>query len=116
MPTPTRKARLETEAIVIGYAMSRLDADYLAARRCSTWKQAFQEASDALDVRSASFKNLRDEFDPIHGNERRGWHQRALRPNRQRVLGELCEVSDEALLELVSRIMSREEAETAEAI
>jgi hypothetical protein len=36
--------RLETEAIVIGYAMSRLDKRYLSIRKCSSWKMAFAEA------------------------------------------------------------------------
>jgi hypothetical protein len=51
-------------------------------------------------------KNLRDEFDPIHPNARRGWHKRPLRLNRQRVLGEFCDTSDEAVLEIVSRLLA----------
>ncbi|MBW3539125.1 MAG: hypothetical protein KY476_02540, partial [Planctomycetes bacterium] len=116
MAISTKKTRLETEALVVGYAMSRLDKRYLAARNCATWTQAYEQASDALAVRPSSFKNLRDEFDPFHGNRRKGWHRRKLRPNRQRVLGELGEVSDEALLELVARIINREEEATVDAI
>jgi hypothetical protein len=99
---------LETSAIIIGYAMSRLDRRYLTAQNCPSWKEAFRRAGVSLDVPPASFKNLRDEFDPVHGNARRGWHGRPLRANRQRVLGELCDVSDAALLELVARILSRD--------
>ncbi len=51
-------------------------------------------------------KNLRDEFDPVHANARRGWHKRPLRPNRQRVLGEFCDASDEAVLEIVARLLA----------
>ncbi|MDQ2730885.1 MAG: hypothetical protein M3Y56_04435, partial [Armatimonadota bacterium] len=116
MIEPLKRTRIETESIVTAYAMSRLDFLYLKARGCSTWREAFAEASAALGEPPASFKNLRDEFDPLHANSRRGWHQRELRPNRQRVLNELCEVSDDALLELVARILSRDEAATVEAI
>lgn len=108
--------RLETESLVVGYAMSRLDAAYLSDLRCATWKQAYQMAADALNEPPASFKNLRDEFDPVHGNSRRGWHQRPLRPNRQRVLDELHDLSDAALLELVQRILKGDRQATAEAI
>lgn len=59
-----------------------------------------------LQVPSASIKNLRDEFDPIHPNTRKGWHKRPLRPNRQRVIGEFCDTSDAALLEIVERIFA----------
>lgn len=53
-------------------------------------------------------KNLRDEFDPVHSNARMGWHKRPLRPNRQRVLGELCDASDEAIIEVVARLLERD--------
>lgn len=116
MSEDRKRLRIETEAIVIGYAMSRLDTEYLSARGYGSWEQAFADAAQALAVPSTSFKNLRDEFDPVHSNARRGWHRRELRPNRQRVLDELNEASDEALLELVNRILKREEAATEAAI
>jgi len=111
-----RRTRLETEALVLGYGMSRLDVAYLRARGCNTWRQAYAEAAVVLGEPIASFKNLRDEFDPVHPNPRRGWHRRPLRPNRQRVLDELQDVSDDALLELVCRILCRDEEATAEAV
>ncbi len=116
MPEDHKRLRIETEAIVIGYAMSRLDRQYFAARTFSSWEQAFTEAGLALSRPPTTFKNLRDEFDPIHHNMRRGWHQRELRPNRQRILDELKDVSDDALLELVARILRREDSATVEAI
>ena len=87
--------------------MSRLDGRYLQAQGVRTWKTAFERAAKALRVRPASLKNLRDEFDPIHDNLRKGWRHRPLRPNRQRVMGDLSEVSDDALLESVNRISRR---------
>ena len=108
--------RLDTEAIVIGYAMSRLDEKYLRARNCESWKEAFAEAANALSVRSASIKNLRDEFDPVHENARKGWHKRPLRMSRQRVLRELQLVSDAGLLEIAGRIIGRDEDTIIEAI
>ncbi len=96
--------------------MSRLDKQYLASRGFTTWEQAFTEASNALSKPPRTFDNLRDEFDPVHRNPRKGWHQRPLRPNRQKVLDELKEVSDDALLELVDRILRRDHEATVEAI
>ena len=99
---------LETSAIIVGYAMSRLDDGYLKARGYKSWRAAFEDAGRRLNVAPTSLKNLRDEFDPIHGNARRGWVDRAMRPNRLRVMGDLCDVSDAALLEIVNRILSRD--------
>ncbi|MGI4787396.1 MAG: DUF3883 domain-containing protein [Janthinobacterium lividum] len=110
------RTRLETEALILGYAMSRLDAEYLRLRHLDQWQEAFGEAAAALGEPKASFKNLRDEFDPLHDNPRQGWHQRLLRPNRQRVLDELHEVSDDALMELVSRILAKDEEAIVEAV
>ena len=110
------RARLETEAIVIGYAMSRLNKSYYSARGFVTWKRAYAEAGAALTRPPQTFKNLRDEFDPVHSNVREGWKNRSLRSDRQRVLDELADVSDEALLELVDRILRRDESATEEAI
>ena len=107
MSEEPQRTRLETEALIVGYAMSRLDTDYLRLRRFSQWQEAFCEAATALGEPKASFKNLRDEFDPLHDNPRLGWHQRQLRPNRQRVLDELHGVSDDALMELVGRIFAK---------
>lgn len=111
-----KRTRIEIEAIVIGYAMSRLDKEYLFLRSFSSWKQAYNEAEQILAIPGDSFKNLRDEFDPVHSNFRRGWHRRPLRPNRQRVLDELKDLSDEALFELINRILKRDEIAIAEAI
>lgn len=114
--TSTSRRRLETKAIVLGYAMSRLDRSYLARLGYGNWQRAFQEAAEALELPPATFKNLRDEFDPIHPNPRQGWHKRPLRRNRQRVLDELREVSDDGLSELVARILRRDDEPVLEAI
>ena len=87
------RQRIETEAIILGYAMSRLDARYLAETSVKTWRQAYEVASAALNIPPGSFKNLRDEFDPLHGNRRIGWRSRGMRPNRQRVAHEFTDVS-----------------------
>lgn len=105
MGTSPRKTILETSALIVGYAMSRLDTAYLKARGCKNWKTAFAEAGQLLNVAPASLKNLRDEFDPVHANARRGWVDRPMRPNRQRVMGELCDVSDAALQEMINGIL-----------
>lgn len=96
--------------------MSRLDAEYIHARGARTWTRVFTEASECLGVPASSFKNLRDEFDPLHANRRKGWRRRPLRPSRQNVLVQLQDLSDEALLALVDKILARNEDVTVEAV
>lgn len=116
MSETRKRTRLETESIVIGYAMSRLDRAYLTARNCSTWQAAYDEAAKSLAKPPETFNNLRDEFDPVHPNPRQGWHNRTMRDDRQKVLNELQDVSDDALLELVKHILRRDEENIGEAI
>ena len=108
--------RLEMKVLIIGYAMSRLDMAYLAERRLASWRAGYKEVAEALDVAPASLKNLRDEFDPFFDNPRRGWHHRDIRPTRKRVLEEMAEVSDAALLELVDRLLRRDDIGAGEAL
>ena len=115
MATRSRKSLLETSAIIVGYAMSRLDRTYLDARHHKSWNEAFKQAGTLLKVAPASLKNLRDEYDPVHGNARRGWKDRPMRPNRQRVMGDLCEVSDAALLEMIDGIL-RHDADAVQGV
>ena len=88
--------------------MSRLDRVYLRARALRTWNEAFRDAATRLDVPTNSIKLLRDEFDPFHNNPRKGWHARAMYPSRQRVMGQLCDVSDAALTDMVERILAHD--------
>ena len=111
-----RDRRLETEALVVGYAMSRLDRDYLSRFGLETWSSAFDTAAASLEKPAATFKNLRDEFDPFHRNERKGLHVRPIRLDRQRVMSELEDVSDDALEELVRSILEGRQTEVAEAV
>jgi hypothetical protein len=97
---------IETEAIIVAYAMSRFDDKSLQRFGYSSWKDAFSATGSSLGAPPASMKNLRDEFDPIHPNARRGWQKRPLRTNRQRVLGEFCDASDEAVFEIVARLLA----------
>ncbi len=96
--------------------MSRLDHRYLYCRGLNSWREAYREASKSLMEPDATFKNLRDEFDPIHLNPRKGWHMRPLRANRQTVMEELKEVSDDALMVLVEKILSHADTEVKDAI
>ena len=107
---PPRKTLLETSALIVGYAMSRMDDAYLKSRGLSSWKAAFADAAASLDVRPASIKSLRDEFGPVHGNARRGWKDRPMRPNRQRIMGELYGVSDASAFATATRSPSKSRA------
>ena len=110
----TDRQRLETEALVLAYAMSRFYLTYLAFRGLATWKEAYDEAAERLGIKASSAKNLRQEFDPFFSN--RGWNKRPTRPSRVRVLDELADVSDAAVMELAHRILGGDHVSVVEAV
>jgi hypothetical protein len=99
---PRRAQSLPENAVIVGYAMSRLDAQFLQAFGFATWKEACRMFGLMLDVQPASLKNLRDEFDPLHNNARVGWWRRELRGDRRVVHQELSRFDDDALIAVVS--------------
>lgn len=100
--------RLGPNALVVAYAMSRLDRTLLNALGYQTWTQAFANTSAVLGVPHNSMKLLRDEFDVFFPNGRRGWVLREPHPSRLAVLREFESVSDAALLEVVKRTLAND--------
>jgi hypothetical protein len=107
---------IENESLIVAYAMSRLDRKFLETLRLPSWSAAFKQIGSQIDTKPSSLKNLRDEFDPVHENARRGWINRPMRPNRQRVIAEFSELSDDGLMEIVGRILSRDPEVTEEVV
>lgn len=95
------------EALVVAYAMSRLDERFLRQLGQSNWARAFKTIGMTLGVKPASLKNLRDEFDPMHPNSRRGWADRPMRPDRKRVAADFEGMPDDELIEIVRGILAR---------
>ena len=112
---PTQQRRLQTAALVVGYALSRLDRRILTELGFDTWRSAFESLGRSLEVPPNSVKGLRDEFDPVHSS-RKGWRHRAMHPTRVRVVEDLEDASDAAILELVRRILLRDQDATREAL
>jgi hypothetical protein len=96
--------------------MSRLDRRFLDAFGFRTWKSAYEATARRLDAPWKSIKGLRDEFDPVHPNPRRGWVGRLMLPNRVRTVDQLQGVDDEALIELVRRALKRDEEAVGEVL
>ncbi|HJP82476.1 MAG TPA: DUF3883 domain-containing protein [Fimbriimonadaceae bacterium] len=105
--------RLPSEALLVASAMSRLDADYIRARGLSSWKNAYAEASTALNCKATSIKLLRDEFDPLFPNSRSGWHKRDVRPEIKRTFEEIAILEEDLHLELVNAVLGGKQEEIA---
>ena len=72
--------------MVCGYYLSRFDVAAYQRLGHGSQRATHDALAAALDVQSASIKNWRDEFDPVHDNDRQGWHRREMAPSRKRAI------------------------------
>ena len=62
--------------------------------------------ANQFGVKQSYVKNMEDSYDSIHGNHRRGWHQRDLRPAQQQIVDTLSQKDEDELFVMVKSIMN----------
>jgi hypothetical protein len=92
-------------ALFVAYYISRFDEEAYRRLGFETKKAAHESIARRLGVKASTVKNMRDEFDPIHDNPRKGWHKRPLRPSRQKVVEMVGELDERTLYEIVRDIL-----------
>lgn len=100
-------------ALIIGYYLSRMDREGYSLLGYKTFSEATIKIGEILSVKKNTIKNMRDEFDPYHQNNRIGW-KRELRGSRFKILQTFQETDDETLLEIVKEILSNKEFRSTE--
>lgn len=94
------------KSIVIAYYLSRRDKEGLNVLGYKTFSKAFKEIGEIIGENPNNLKNMRDEFDPLFPNKRKGWHQRNLRASRQEVFDKFSKMSDFDLDEYVKGVLN----------
>lgn len=97
------------KALIVAYYLSKYDREALKNLGYETFENAFNDTSIKLSVNKHTVKNMRDEFDPIHNNNRKGWYQRELIPSKQSVVNKFSYLSELALREIVKSILSEQD-------
>lgn len=82
------------KSIVIAYYLSRRDKEGLNILGYKTFSKAFKEIGEIIGENPNNLKNMRDDFDPLFPNERKGWHQRDISASRQEVFDKFSKMSD----------------------
>ena len=95
-------------ALIVAYYLSRGDRQAYKNLGYPSFSEAIKEIGKILGVKVNTIKNMRDEFDPYHDNNRVGW-LRELRGSRMKVLKSFQETDDDALLEIVKGILFDED-------
>jgi len=95
-------------ALIIAFYISKFDRQGIENLGYTTFNAAYKDIERKLGVKATSLKNRRDEFDPIHENERVGWYQRPMSPSRVRIVEQFSSISEPTLREIVLDIISGE--------
>ena len=93
--------------------LSRMDKEGYSVLGYKTFNDATIKIGEILGVKKNTVKNMRDEFDPHHQNDRVGW-LRELRGSRLKILKTFQEVDDDTLLEIVKEILENKEFKNTE--
>lgn len=91
-------------ALIVGYFLSRCDRKGWTSLGYTSIGQAITELSTILDVKPATLRNMRDEFDPYHDNDRIGW-VRPMLGTRAKVMQAFQDMDDDGLVEVVKEIL-----------
>lgn len=73
-------------SLIVSFYLSKFDDLAYQELGFGNKRATHQQIGKILGVNPNSIKNMRDEFDPIHDNERVGWYQRPLPPSRAKVV------------------------------
>ena len=105
-------------ALVVAYYLSRFDQTALDNLGYSSFTAAFKDIGGILDIKPSSIRNMRDEFDPLHGNLRTGWVSRDFRKRRSRVkvVETYGEMDEPELREVVLEILRGQSPEHIEIV
>jgi hypothetical protein len=95
-----------SKALIIAFYLSKFDDLAYASLSFGNQTKTHRSVGEQLGVNPNSVKNMRDEFDPYHSNNRAGWYQRPLRPSRTRVFNLFSNLSELALRRIVLDILA----------
>lgn len=91
--------------MVVAYYLSKFNDSAYKSLNFGNKSKTHEAIGKILDVNRNTVKNMRDEFDPLHENKRAGWHQRELRPSRQKIVERYQHLEEEELRDYVLEIL-----------
>ena len=92
-------------ALIVAFYLSKFDVLAYESLGFGGSVSTHKTIGDILDVKANTIKNMRDEFDPLHDNPRKGWHQRELTGSREEVAKQYKNYTEKELLALVQKTL-----------
>lgn len=94
------------KALIVAYYLSRFNKVAYSALGFEIFNNAHEVLGRILSVKPTTLKNMRDEFDPIHDNNRKGWYQKPLIPSRRKIVSLFENLNEDEMRDIVQGILS----------
>lgn len=92
---------IRDKSILVGLYLSKFDDEALSILGFKGFNEAFNTLGYSIGLKPASIKNYRDEFDPFFPNNRKGWHNRAIREYCKKILEDFSSLNFESFTDLI---------------
>lgn len=102
---PKIKIKNREKLILCALFLSKFDKRAYEALGFVSFLEAFNTLALALQGKASNIKNYRDEFDPYFDNNRKGWHQRAMRAYVKEVFDKYKNLDFESFKSLISTFL-----------
>ncbi|HRP44778.1 MAG TPA: HNH endonuclease [Ginsengibacter sp.] len=92
-------------ALIAAFYISKFDDLAYKNLGYPTVTSTHKGIGEKLGIKGTTIQNMRDEFDPYHGNPRKGWHQRKMSPSREEIMSQYNHYSEPELRKVVEAIL-----------
>lgn len=103
-----RSNQMGEQTMIVSYYLSRFNEEAVANLGYKSWKNAFEDLSQKLQINKHTIKNWRDEFDPFHGY-RVGWYQREARKTIANIISQFELLEEYDIRQIVEEIINGNE-------
>ncbi len=104
------------KALIIAFYLSKFDKIAYEHLSYGNKKDTHKKIGNILDVNPNTIKNMRDEFDSVLGNSRKGWWQKPLSKTRLQTIEKFDNLSESSLNAIVVNILNNFELQNEEVI
>jgi hypothetical protein len=99
---------LREKSILAGLYLSKFNEQGLKYLGFDTFNEAYNVIGLSLEIKPASIKNYRDEFDPHFPNTRAGWHSREMRPYVKKIFDAFKGLELDSFASLIKNIVYKD--------
>lgn len=95
-------------ALRFAFYLSKFDENAYKSFGFKTKKETHEFIANKLNVKPSTLENMRDEFDSVHPNPRKGWYQKPLISSRVIMKAELDKYSESEIFDFLQHILNNQ--------